>query len=103
MPEHLSPARRVNSVAEITQPGDYFLNPHGDGNEAGRSLWFCLPIDIPGEMGWCHRITEPPWTFTEQPDGSVEVRASILTYEPPEHRVERWHGYLDAGNVWRRI
>lgn len=99
----ITKGRRVNSVDEITEPGDYYLNENGTAGADDRSLWFCLPIDSPGEMGHLHRITEPPWTFRECDDGSIEVRASILTFEPPEHKVERWHGYLDEGHNWRRI
>jgi hypothetical protein len=96
--------RRVNSVEEITQPGDYYLNPRGTAGKEDRSLWFWLPRDDPDRfqgIPQLNRITEPPWTFTEQADGSVEVRASILTYNKDMQPF--WHGYLDAGHVWREV
>jgi hypothetical protein len=39
----------------------------------------------------------PPHVFTEQEDGSLEIRESILSGSCG------WHGYLDAGNVWREV
>lgn len=96
--------RRVNSVEEITEPGDYYLNPHGTEGQDDRSLWFRLPKDDPervadGLDNPLNRITEPPWTFGECADGSIEVRASILVYD--RHLQPFWHGFLDEGHVWR--
>lgn len=88
--------RRVNSVEEISQNGDYYFDRN--------VIWFRLPKDDPDRIadGFdnpLNRITQPPWTFTEQPDGSVEVRASILVYD--RSMKPFWHGYLDAGHIWR--
>lgn len=45
-------------------------------------------------------MSEPPWTFRECDDGSIEVRDSILCgARDPEG--EYFHGWLDEGNVWR--
>lgn len=101
----LSTARRVDSFDELTQPGDYYLNPNGllraNPDEFGPTIWCCLPVDDPTKFGWATRITSPPWTFRECPDGSIEVRASIQVWSSPG--VEHWHGYLDEGNVWRSV
>lgn len=109
------PARRVVSFDDIERAGDYYLGEHGSGdNAAGRSLWFLLPIhegatkfDRPTRGSGLHRIAEPPWTFRECADGSIEARASIACGRhdvDPETGAtlgEYFHGYLDEGNVWR--
>ena len=108
----ISIGRRVDSMAAIERPGDYYLNEAGTVGANDRALWFCLPIDDPAGIdtelpdGTTYkrspllRITEPPWTFRECPDGSIEVRASILTYQM-DGTTPRWHGYLDEGHAWR--
>lgn len=51
-------------------------------------------------MNGLHRVSEPPWTFRECPDGSLEIRASILCGQgDPEGAY--FHGFLDEGHVWR--
>jgi hypothetical protein len=103
--------RRVDSIEAITQGGDYWLNPAG--GEGARSLWFLLPGDelttetaLPDDTTYQRpnmvRIAEPIWTFRECPDGSVEVRASILVHGQ-DGTSERWHGYLDEGHRWRQV
>lgn len=105
------PARRVATVDDITQAGDYCLDQVQVQGELRPHLWFLLPIhegdskfSRPTPGSGLHGITDPPWTFRECDDGSVEVRASILTWEPagtnPRGR-EVWHGFLDEGNIWR--
>lgn len=96
--------RRVGSVEEITQPGDYYLNEHGTAGADDRALWFWLPKNDPNRfegIPQLNRITEPPWVFRECADGSIEVRESILTYESTPEAEPFWHGYLDEGNNWR--
>jgi hypothetical protein len=96
--------RRVDSVEEITQPGDYYLNEHGTEGADDRALWFWLPVNDPNRFEGrpqLNRITEPPWTFRECADGSIEVRASILTYTAISDPQPLWHGFLDEGHVWR--
>lgn len=68
-------------------------------------MWFLLPVhegatkfDRPTEGSGLHRVTEPPWTFRECPDGSLEIRASIACGQPVY-----WHGYLDEGHSWRQV
>jgi hypothetical protein len=48
-------------------------------------------------------VTSPPWTFRECPDGSVEVRASILCGRSETEPSGYWHGFLDEGHVWREV
>lgn len=105
----LTTGRRVSSFDEIELAGDYQLHEVTVGKDVKRALTFLLPIhqgadkfDHASEGSGIHMITEPPWTFRECDDGSVEVRASILcgrTDDSPGY----WHGYLDEGNVWRQL
>lgn len=103
------PARRVESFDDLAQAGDY-TGPHSielaDG-VTGRAIWFLLPIhegetkyDRPTRGSGIHGVYEPPWTFRECPDGSVEIRASIACGRHDDGG-EYFHGYLDEGNVWR--
>lgn len=101
--------RRVATFDDFEQAGDYCLTDEvdADGNVKGRGLWFLLPThqgdkfarETPGSG--LHRISEPPWTFRECPDGSIEVRASILCGRTDDNPEGYWHGYLDEGHVWR--
>jgi hypothetical protein len=103
----LSPARRVATFDDLEMAGDYtgpdtVVYPDGER----KRVLFLLPIhngkdwgDHPDEGSGIHGVTEPPWVFTEQDDGSLEIRASIGCGPQPYY----WHGYLDAGNVWRQL
>lgn len=100
--------RRVQTFDEITRAGDYFgpvpvKYPDGIRPE----VWFLLPIHEGKTMfdhvtrgSGLHGVSQPPWTFRECADGSVEIRASIACGRR-EPEGEYWHGYLDEGNVWR--
>jgi hypothetical protein len=62
------------------------------------AVFFKLPDDgtlTPDDYGLRH-VVSPPHVFRECPDGSLEIRESILSNGG-------WHGYLDEGNVWRRV
>jgi hypothetical protein len=94
---------------DLERAGDY-TGPIGlvdfDGNPVGRHVLFLLPthkgadkFDRPDEHSGIHGVDEPPWTFRECPDGSLEIRASIGCGSQPYY----WHGYLDEGNVWREV
>jgi len=100
--------RRVATFDDIERAGDY-SGPHpityGAGDER-KVVWFLLPthkgsdkFDRPDEHSGLHGVYEPPWTFRECPDGSLEIRASIGCGPQPYY----WHGYLDEGNVWRQV
>lgn len=116
--------RRVATMDEIERPGDY-CGPTDEVNAAGevigRGVWFLLPIADPADpfqwysdgasptdrAAWAanrrnglHRVSEPPWTFRECLDGSLEIRASIACGQrDPDGQY--WHGFLDEGHVWR--
>jgi hypothetical protein len=107
-PGDISPARRVATFDDLAQAGDY-TGPHlVSGYPEGEwpSVWYLLPIhhgtdkfDRPDQGSGVHGCTEPPWTFRECPDGSLEIRASIGCGVQPYY----WHGYLDEGNRWREV
>ncbi len=98
---------------EMGQAGDYYGptdEVDHEGNVVGRGVWFLLPThegasiyERPTPGSGLHRISEPPWTFRECPDGSLEIRASILCGKTEETPAGYWHGYLDEGNVWRQV
>lgn len=101
--------RRVDSIAELTQPGDYCFDPEAvlrvdpetqEPIERRPTIHFLLPgardADAVGGVRSIHKVCEPPHVFRHCADGSIEVRESIACGSP-----RYWHGYLDEGNVWR--
>lgn len=104
--------RRVASFDAIERAGDYYgptEEVDGEGKVVGRNVWFLLPIhegetkfDRPTRGSGLHRVGEPPWTFRECADGSLEIRASIACGRH-DAEGEYWHGYLDEGHVWRSV
>lgn len=73
-------------------PGDYCGPLFGYTGPGMASVTYLLPN---GRIG---HVTSPPHRFRECPDGSLEIRNSILHTEA-EHGYD-WHGYLNEGNVW---
>lgn len=106
----LSPARRVATIEELVQPGDY-TGPHPmvmNGVDF-QEVFFLLPIHSGPDRysrltvgSGLHGVTEPPWRFRECPDGSLEIRESIGC-GGGEGLPRYWHGFLDEGNVWRKL
>lgn len=89
----------INKVIFDFEPGDY-CGPI-EGYSGGKpSVFFLLPNarddSAPEHDRSVHHVASPPHVFTEQPDGSLEIRESILSSSG-------WHGYLDAGHVWREV
>jgi hypothetical protein len=105
--EIFTPARRVALMDDLVQAGDY-SGPHQieiKGRPC-RVIYFLLPVhegsglfDRPTQGSGLHAVYEPPWTFTDYPDGSVGVQASIGCGQQPYY----WHGYLDPHNTWRQV
>jgi len=71
--------------------------------------WYCGPLlgytgpGVPSVSymlpnGRIGHVTSPPHSFRECPDGSLEIRNSILHTEA-EHGFD-WHGYLNEGDLW---
>ena len=94
--------RRVATIAEIEQAGDY-CGPIRHPDDGTESCWFLLPIarDEGVESGArsMHRVAFPPHTYRECPDGSLEIRNSIASLRGDGSHI--WHGFLDEGHVWR--
>jgi hypothetical protein len=94
--------RRVATIGEIEQPGDYCGPICGYTGEK-ESCFFLLPNardeEAPPAQRAVHHVAFPPHTYQECPDGSLEIRASIASRG--DGGVQLWHGYLDEGHVWR--
>jgi len=101
--------RRVPTFSTMTRPGDYCADTIIDDGKTKRCVWFLLPThegvsvyDRPTRGSGLHCVTEPPWTFRDCADGSIEIRASIACgRHDPEG--EYWHGFLDEGHRWREV
>lgn len=106
----LTPARRVpvvdglDPLAACTQAGDYYGPVMGYSGDRP-SVFFLLPIardnDAPPGARSLHHVESPPHVFRECDDGSLEIRESIGAGDRTPGYY--WHGYLDAGNVWREL
>jgi hypothetical protein len=112
----LTPGRRVASIDDLDQAGDY-CGPVDEVHQVDGQLvptgatgvWFLLPthegkdmFDRPTSGSGLHHVTSPPWVFRECPDGSVEIRESIACGRGSADG-EYWHGYLDEGHAWRQL
>lgn len=104
-PGDLTPARRVATLREIENPGDYCGPIVGYTGDNMESCFFLLPNAhdepvleeaAPNRAGQrsIHHVNFPPHRYRECPDGSLEIRESIGA-------MPFWHGYLDEGHVWR--
>lgn len=91
--------RRVATVEDIEQPGDY-AGPISGYTGDKPAVFFLLPNsrdeDAKGGQRSVHHVVSPPHVFRECADGSLEIRESIGA-------MPYWHGYLDAGHVWRTV
>ncbi len=99
--------RRVATFDEVERAGDYCLSTVKYPDGVRRQLWFLLPIhegltkyDRPTQGSGLHGVSEPPWTFRECADGSIEIRPSIACGRH-EDGGEYWHGHLNEGHVWQ--
>lgn len=91
--------RRVASMREVWQPGDYFGPAKGWTGDL-EACFFLLPngrdADAPAGQRSIHHVTFPPHVYRECSDGSLEIRESIGA-------MPYWHGYLDEGHIWRTV
>lgn len=89
-----TPGRRVHSLAEVTQPGDYFGPVVGYTGDKP-AVFFLLPNardeNAKGHGRSIHHVVHPPHWFIEQDDGSLSIQGSIGA-QP------HWHGYLTRGH-----
>jgi len=97
--------RRVGSLAEVKQPGDYF-GPTTEYTGSLPAVFFLKPNagEANATEGCPQHVCSPPHTFRECPDGSLEVRPSISNLQRGDTTGasdDGWHGWLDEGHVWR--
>lgn len=96
--------RRVASVGDIEQPGDYCGPTKGYTGDA-LACFFLKPNARDEDAPPCARsiqhVTFPPHTYRECDDGSLEIRASIGDTARGRSESDGWHGFLDEGHVWR--
>jgi|ERR1039458_3698043 hypothetical protein len=98
--------RRVATVTEIEQPGDYCGPVRGYTSEK-LACFFLKPNArdegvIPRSRSVQH-VCFPPHTYRECDDGSLEIRASIADTAGADTESDGWHGFLDEGHVWRKM
>lgn len=85
----------------LKEAGDYYGPVMGFSGDVP-AVFFLLPIardaNVPPQARSIHHVCSPPHTFTEHPDGTLTIRASIGAGagEPGGYY---WHGYLTKG-VW---
>lgn len=100
--------RRVEAVTDIECPGDYCRAAVRAKDELQDCVFFIPPnavLDPEQPHGRLHLVRQPPHTFRECEDGSLEIRASIgcvrtPNVDPPGEGY-LWHGFLDEGHRWR--
>lgn len=99
IPKDAFDPHEVHSI--LRNPGDY-CGPiaHPDLYDGRPMVWFILPIreDEHPSAHSLRLVCSPPHTFTEEEDGTLTIRASILSYGF-EGEPDIWHGYLTKG-VW---
>ena len=101
--------RRVASITEIEQPGDYY-GPDSGHTGGVPAVFFLKPnardAGAPPAARSVQHVCSPPHTFRECADGSLEIRASIsnlLRGDPDGRTDDGWHGFLDEGHNWRQV
>ena len=99
-----------NIFGAVENPGDYCgpvegfavgpKKPDGTYEQIPvRRVAFILPDRSPtGGHSGVHHCQEPPHKFTEEPDGTLTIKESILSYATGSY--PQWHGYLEKGE-WR--
>jgi hypothetical protein len=87
------------------KPGDYcgpILGFTGDKP----AVFFLKPnardTDAPPNARSMQHVVSPPHVFTEEPDGTLTITASISDRRANGGESDGWHGYLTAG-VWVQV
>jgi hypothetical protein len=101
--------RRVTSMGDIKQPGDYFGPVKGYTGDL-EAMFFLKP-NAREEGGKprtrsIQHICFPPHTYRECPDGSLAISPSISNLvrgDTTGQSDDGWHGYLDEGHIWRQV
>jgi hypothetical protein len=101
------PGRRVQSMAAIEQPCDYY-GPTTGYTGGIPAVFFLKPnardSGVPPRSRSVQHVCSPPHSFVEEPDGTLTVSPSIsnLTAGGGPGSDDGWHGYLEHG-VWRQV
>ena len=86
------------------EPGDY-CGPVMGYTHDKPAVFFLKPNardeDAPKRARSVQHVVSPPHTFTEEPDGTLTIAASIGDTAGADSVSDGWHGYLDRG-VWRK-
>lgn len=86
------------------EPGDYVGPIHGYTGEHP-AVFFLKPNardpGLPPRARAVQHVTSPPHVFTEEPDGTLTITASISD-RAGGGPSDGWHGYLTAGE-WRQV
>jgi hypothetical protein len=95
--------RRVNNFPE--EPGEYF-GPITGYTGALPAVFFLKPnARDPGahpRARSIQHVVSPPHVFTEEPDGTLTISASIGDTSSISSESDGWHGFLERG-VWRQV
>jgi hypothetical protein len=82
------------------RPGDY-CGPVMGYSADKPCVFFLKPNsrdpDAPVRAGSVHHVVSPPHVFTEEPDGSLTITASIGDTAGPGSVSDGWHGWLTKG------
>ena len=86
---------------DMLHAGDYYGPVSDPTCYGGRpSVWFKLPIaddeNAPESARGPRLVCSPPHVFTEEPDGTLTIRESILA-KGWQGEPDLWHGYLTRG------
>jgi hypothetical protein len=97
--------KRVKTVEEINDPGDY-CGPIPGYTGSLPAVFFLKPNardenTIPRARSIQH-VTSPPHVFTEEEDGTLTITASIGDTAGSSTVSDGWHGYLTKGE-WIKV
>lgn len=85
-------------------PGDYCGPVMGYTGHLP-AVFFLKPnardADAPRRARTVQYVISPPHIFTEEPDGTLTISASISDHAGPGSESDGWHGYLERG-IWRK-
>jgi len=104
----LTPGRRVNTIHDVEQPGDYTGPITGYTGPGMFSCFFLKPNardkDVPARARSVQHVNFPPHSYTLHQDGKITISPSIgdQTRDGGPESSDGWHGFLEHG-VWRQV
>ncbi len=85
----------------IEEAGDY-CGPMMGFTHDKPAVFFLKPNsrdpDAPKRARSVQHVISPPHTFTEEPDGTLTIRASLGDTNGPGSESDGWHGFLTKGD-----